>query len=103
MESVWHKVGETAMSSHMHFGSSTNLSHRNKASECKRGLLQDADFVGVLKDLKSTSAGMVCILGIHTLAPISWACKKQTAVSHRSTEAEVISWDTGLRVEGSPA
>ena len=29
--------------------------------------------------------------------------KKQTAVSHSSTEAEVISYDTGLRMEGLPA
>ena len=31
---------------------------------------------------------------------ISWACKKQTAVSHNSTDAEVISLDTGPRMEG---
>ena len=29
-----------------------------------------------------------------------WACEKQTAVSHSSTEAEAISMDTGLRLEG---
>ena len=31
---------------------------------------------------------------------MSWACEKQTAVSHSSTEAEVRSLDTGLRMEG---
>ena len=31
------------------------------------------------------------------------ACKKQTAVSRSSTDAEVISLDTGLRMEGLPA
>ena len=30
-------------------------------------------------------------------------CKKQTAVSHSSTEAEIISLDTGLRLDGLPA
>lgn len=30
-------------------------------------------------------------------------CKKQTAVSHSSAEAEVISLDAGLRMEGLPA
>ena len=35
--------------------------------------------------------------------PISWVCQKQTAVSHSSTEAEVISSDAGLRVESIPA
>ena len=30
-------------------------------------------------------------------------CKKQTAVSHSSTESEVISLDAGLRMDGLPA
>ena len=30
-------------------------------------------------------------------------CKKQTSVSHSSTESEIISLDTGLRLDGSPA
>ena len=37
-------------------------------------------------------------LGSHTFVPISWMCKKQTAVSHSSTESEIISLDTGLRL-----
>ena len=32
--------------------------------------------------------------------PISWMCKKQTSVSHSSTEAELISLDAGLRMDG---
>ena len=35
--------------------------------------------------------------------PISWMCKKQTSVSHSSTESEIISLDTGLRLDGLPA
>ena len=35
--------------------------------------------------------------------PMSWMCKKQTAVSHSSTESEIISLDTGLRLDGLPA
>ena len=38
--------------------------------------------------------------GSHTFVPISWMCKKQTAVSHSSTESEIISLDTGLRLDG---
>ena len=38
--------------------------------------------------------------GSHTLFPISWMCKKQTAVSHSSIESEIISLDTGLRLDG---
>ena len=32
-----------------------------------------------------------------------WMCKKQTSVSHSSTESEIISLDTGLRLDGLPA
>ena len=32
--------------------------------------------------------------GSHTFVPISWMCKKQTAVSRSSTESEIISLDT---------
>ena len=35
--------------------------------------------------------------------PVSWMCKKQTSVSHSSTEAEIISLDAGLRMDGIPA
>ena len=38
--------------------------------------------------------------GSHTFVPISWMCKKQTSVSHSSTESEIISLDTGLRLDG---
>ena len=30
-------------------------------------------------------------------------CKKQTSVSHKSTESEIISLDAGLRLDGIPA
>ena len=39
----------------------------------------------------------------YIVLPISWMCKKQTAVSHSSTESEIISLDTGLRLDGLPA
>ena len=38
--------------------------------------------------------------GSPTSIPISWMCKKQTSVSHSSTESEIISLDTGLRFDG---
>ena len=41
--------------------------------------------------------------GSHTFVPISWMCKKQTSVSHSSTESEIISLDAGLRLDGFPA
>ena len=42
-------------------------------------------------------------LEVITFVPISWMCKKQTADSHSSTESEIISLDTGLRLVGLPA
>ena len=56
-----------------------------------------------LEDSKSTSGGTLCVLGSHTFVPTSWMCKKQTAVSHSSTESEIISLDAGLRLDGLPA
>ena len=41
--------------------------------------------------------------GSHTFLPMSWMCKKQTSVSHISTESEIISLDAGLRLDGIPA
>ena len=72
----------------------------NIAKQCRLGLFQDSDFAGDLEDSKSTSGGTLCIFGSHTFVPISWMCKKQTAVSHSSTESEIISLDTGLRLDG---
>ena len=67
------------------------------------GLFQASGFAGDLEDSKSTSGRTLCVFGSHTFVPISWMCKKQTAVSHSSTESEVISLDTGLRLDGLPA
>ena len=35
----------------------------------------------------------------HTFVPTSWMCKKQTAVSHSSTESQITFLDTGLRLD----
>ena len=75
----------------------------NTAKQCRLGLFQDSDFAGDLDDSKSTSGGTLCVFGSHTFVPISWMCKKQTAVSHSSTESEIISLDTRLRLDGLPA
>ena len=75
----------------------------NTAKQCRLGLFQDSDFEGDLEDSKSTSGGTLCVFGSHTFVPRSWMCKKQTAVSHSSTESEIISLDTGLRLDGLPA
>ena len=75
----------------------------NTAQQCILGLFQDSDFARDQEDLESTSGGLFCIFGIHTFVPISWMCKKQISVSHISTEAEIISLDAGLHMDGIPA
>ena len=75
----------------------------NIANQCRLGLFQDSDFAGDLEDPKSISGGTLCVFGSHTCVPVSWMCKKQTAVSHSSTESDIISLDAGLRLDGIPA
>ena len=69
----------------------------NTAKQCRLGLFQDSDFAEDLEDSKSTSGWTLCIFGSHTFVLKSWMCKKQTAVSHSSTESEIISF--GCRIE----
>ena len=75
----------------------------NTAKQCRLGLFQDSDFAGDLEDSKSTSGGTLCVFESPTFVPISSMCKKQTAVSRSSTESEIISLYTGLRLDGLPA
>lgn len=63
----------------------------------------DASFAGNIIDSKSTSGGVLCIVGPRTFVLVSWVCKKQGAISHSSTEAEVIALEMVLRMEGIPA
>ena len=72
----------------------------NTAKQCRLGLFQDSDFAGDLEDSKSTSGGTSSVFGSHTFVPTSWMCKKQTSVSQSSTESEINSLDTGLRLDG---
>ena len=76
----------------------------NIAKQCRLGLFQDSDFAGRSWGLKNLhQVGTLCIFGSRTLVPISWMCKKQTSVSHNSTESEIIFLGAGLRLNGKPA
>ena len=75
----------------------------NHEKQCRLGLFQDSDIAADLEDSKSASGGTFCIFWSHTFVPIRWMCKKQTSVSHSSTESEIISLDAGLRLDGIPA
>ena len=69
---------------------------------CFLALFQDASFAGDALDSKSTSGGLLCLIGPRTFVTLAWVCKTQTAVSHSSAEAEIFSLDAGLRLEGIP-
>ena len=43
------------------------------------------------------------LIGPNTSVPMGHLCKKQGAVTHSSTEAEVVALDACLRVDGIPA
>ena len=75
----------------------------DKITDCFLMLFADASFAGDLTDAKSTTGGYLCLVGPTTFVPISWICKKQTSVSHSSSEAEVVALDAVLRMEGIPA
>ena len=64
----------------------------NTAQQCRLGLFQDYEFAGDLEDSKSASGGILCKVGRHTFVPTSCMCKKQTCVSHSSTESELFLW-----------
>ena len=75
----------------------------NTTQQCILGLFQVSDFAGIPEDSTSTSGGLLCIFGRHSFVQISWMCKKQTSVSYSSTEAEIISLNACLRMDGIPA
>jgi hypothetical protein len=75
----------------------------DELSACKLLLFCDAGFAGDLVDSKSTGGAILCLVGPNTFCPLTWICKKQGAVSHSSSEAEIIAMDAAMRLEGLPA
>ena len=62
----------------------------------------DASFADCVQTSKSTSGTFVALVGPRTFFPLNAIAKKQTCVSHSSTESEIVALDTALRVEGLP-
>jgi len=52
---------------------------------------------------KSTSGCYLAIVGPNTFAPVTASVKKQTCVSHSSTESEIVAAEQGIRMEGLQA
>ena len=59
----------------------------------------DASFADELATSKSTSGFFIAIVGPNTFMPINSFAKKQVAVSHPTTESEMVSLEEGLRTE----
>ena len=62
----------------------------------------DADFAGDIRTQRSTSGAILFLQGPNTRFPQAAVSKIQTAVSHATTEAEMIAAAFGLRTEGIP-
>ena len=62
----------------------------------------DASFADDLQSSKSTSGLFLAIVGPNTFMPITSFAKRQTAVSHSTTESEMVSLEEGLRTEALP-
>ena len=63
----------------------------------------DADFAGDRVGLKSTTGGYIAVVGPNIFVPITAVCKKQTCVSHSSTESEIVAAELTVRTEGLQA
>ena len=75
----------------------------DEAQHCHVVLYSDADFAGDLIQAKSTSGLYMAIVGPNTFAPVTASCKKQTCVSHSSTESEIVAAEQAIRTEGLQA
>ena len=74
----------------------------DKPEDCHVLVYCDASFADDLKTSKSTSGFFAAIVGPNTYMPINAFAKKQTAVSHSSTESEMMSLEEGIRSESLP-
>ena len=75
----------------------------DKVEHCHPVLFSDADYAGDVVTATSTSGLYLAIVSPNTFAPITASCKKQTCVSHSSTESEIVAAEQGIRTEGLQA
>ena len=70
--------------------------------QCTLRLYTDADLASCRLTKKSTTGVLLVLVGPNTWFPLQGVSTKQTAVSHSSTESELVAADHGLRREGIP-
>lgn len=79
------------------------VSYVGDASEdVSLGMYTDADFASDVKASLSTSGASLKMEGPNTSFVLGALSKKQSAVSHSSTESEIIAAEIALRTEGLP-
>ena len=66
-------------------------------------LFADADFAGCPRTVRSTSGTFLALKGEGVFIPLSASSKRQSCVSHSTTEAEVVAANTAVRAVGIPA
>ena len=69
---------------------------------CGLFLFCDASFASDIPHSESTSGAFLALVGSNTFCPITWLVKRQGAVTHSSSEAEIVSLDAALRTVGLP-
>ena len=74
----------------------------NAAEQCRLGLFRDSDFAGDLEENLHHVKHCAFLEVIHSFQSVG-CVKKQTSVSHSSTESEITSLDARLRLDGMPA
>ena len=75
----------------------------NSAQQCGLGLFQDCDFAEILKTQNRLQEDFCAYLEVTRLFPQVGCVRNGTSVSHSSMEAQILSLDAGLRMDGSPA
>jgi len=76
---------------------------RDALSELSLELYVDADFGGDADNVRSTSGGMLALVGPSTWFPLMWTSRRQTSTSRSTTEAEVVALAMSLFGEALPA
>ena len=65
-------------------------------------IFADADFASDRLTARSTTGGLIAVVGPSTFYPVHWVSKRQTSTSRSSTEAEVVSMANLVFGEGLP-
>ena len=97
-------VGYTALSSYLNETRAYSIEWLigNDPRDLRLVQYTDASFADCSQTSKSTTGGYLALVGPRSFFPLNCICKKQTVVSHSSTESEIVALDTCLRTEALP-